>query len=101
MSNGTAKWSRTRKQWIIDHPEDFNGFWYCVVGGGALTVDRERLDYGALWLTLDHDISRSRDPSKKHDDSNLKPMCNFHNVNKGSRSLREYLQSKPRLRCGS
>lgn len=94
-----VKWARTRKKWIRDNPPDHAGYWYCVVGGGALTIDQDLVGYGACWLTLDHDISRSRDPSKRHDRENINAMCGCHNRKKGSRSLKEFKDSKPHLRC--
>jgi 5-methylcytosine-specific restriction endonuclease McrA len=88
--NQADEWKITRRKWIKKNPADFQGYWYCVVGGGALTKDT---------LTLDHNISRSRDPSLRHDLTNLFPMCGKHNFLKGSRSLKEYNDSKPDLKC--
>lgn len=95
----TAKWARTRKKWIRENPPPYGGFWYCVVGGRALTNEQDKLDYGALWLTLDHDTARSRDPSLRHELENLNPMCGYHNGRKGSRSLRQYLMTNPNKQC--
>lgn len=93
------QWQKTRKKWIRENPPPYGGYWYCVVGGRALTDNTELLDYGALPLTLDHDIARSRDPSKRHDLTNLNEMCAYHNGKKGSRSLKQYLATKPDKQC--
>jgi 5-methylcytosine-specific restriction endonuclease McrA len=85
-----ALWKEARDEWIRNNRPSHEGYWYCVVGGGYLTEDT---------LTLDHDISRSRDPAKRYDQTNLYPMCAKHNGEKGSRSLRQYRDSKPSLRC--
>lgn len=84
------EWQETRKQWILENPADHSGYWYCVVGGGYLDSDM---------LQLDHDISRSRDTTKRNDLANLNPMCGKHNTLKGSKTLQEFRDSKPSLRC--
>ena len=83
-------WIATRKKWIKENPPDFSGYWYCVVGGGALTIDT---------MTLDHDLSRSRAPQMRQELNNLNPMCGKHNFLKGSKSLKEFNDSNPDLRC--
>lgn len=94
------RWAKTRKRWIRENPPPHGGnYWYCVVGGRALTNDPELMAYGVLMLTLDHDISRSRDPSMRHDTENLNPMCMYHNTEKGSKSLEEYLATNPSKQC--
>lgn len=80
----------TRAKWMKQNPPSHEGYWMCIVGGGAMTKHS---------LTLDHDIPRSRAPEKKHDLKNLNPMCNFHNNDKGSRSLEEYLATRPDTQC--
>lgn len=92
-------WSKTRQEWIDNNPPTYGGYWYCVVGGRALTNELERLDYGALPLTLDHDLARSRAPDRRHDLENLNPMCEYHNTLKGSLSLLQFLATKPPKRC--
>ena len=99
MKNKGYAWLKVRKQWIKLHPPEYGGYWYCVVGGGALTDDTSNLDYGAKLLTIDHDIPRSRAPHLVFEFDNLKPMCAYHNQDKGSKSLRQYLASKPDKRC--
>ena len=93
MSREQQRWSKTKKQWIKDNPPSYGDYWYCIIGGRALTDDLERLDYGALPLTLDHDLPRSRAPGRRHDLDNLNPMCEYHNGDKGSKSLDQYLHS--------
>ena len=84
------EWRKTKAQWIKDNPPTHEGYWYCVVGFKALDKDS---------LTLDHDIPKGRNPSKRHSQVNLNPMCSWHNYLKGSRTLKEFLDSKPDLRC--
>jgi len=84
------KWNETSKQWKIANPPDANGFWYCRVGGSALT-DKRNVD--ALRLNLCHDLSRARRPDLAFDLNNIFPGCQRHNKEQGSRSLEEYLAS--------
>lgn len=93
------EWVKTRKKWIKENPPIWGGYWYCVIGGRALTDDPEKLAYGALPLTLDHDIARSRDQSLRHELDNLNPMCGYHNSMKGSRNLYSFKLSKPPKAC--
>ena len=97
--NKSYKWLKLRKQWIKENPPDYGGYWYCVVGGRALSNKKSMLDYGALPLTLDHEIPRSRAPELVLELTNLKPMCTYHNNDKGSRSLLQYLATKPNKNC--
>lgn len=83
-------WKEARDEWIKNNRPSHEGYWYCVIGGGYLTEHT---------LTVDHDNSRSRDPAKRYDQSNLQPMCAKHNREKGSRTTRQYRDSKPSLRC--
>ena len=93
------RWIATRKEWIKNNPPDYGGYWYCIVGGRALTDKLSEQEYGALLLTLDHNIPRSRAPELRHHLGNLNPMCPYHNSKKGSRSLEEYLKTKPDKVC--
>lgn len=93
------QWQKDRAKWI-KKTDRGDHIWHCVIGGGALTNDKELNSYGAiLWLTVDHEVSRTRDPSKRKDHDNFQPMCNYHNTNKGSRTTEEYLATNPDLRC--
>lgn len=83
-------WLKTRKKWMKLNPPTHEGYWFCVVGYAALDK---------YALTVDHDVSRSRDPSKRHELDNLNPMCYYHNNDKGSKTLKEYMDSNPRRRC--
>lgn len=82
----SKQWALTRATWIRKNPPPIEGkYWQCYLRiapecPGLLT---EKL------LTLDHVISRSRDPSKRFDLSNLKPACWWCNTLKGSRSLEQ------------
>lgn len=93
------EWEQTKNDWKDENPPDHMGYWYCVIGYGALT-DGRRDALGGLPLNLDHDISRVRDGTRRYDHDNLNPMCPRHNREKGSRSLYEYRQSNPKKRCG-
>lgn len=84
------KWKHTREKWIKQNQPSHEGYYFCVVGYRAMTVDE---------MTLDHDVSRSRDPAKRYDFDNLNPMCGYHNSLKGSKSLQEFLDSNPDLNC--
>lgn len=90
MGKAFNAWTVTRKKWIKKNPPSHEGYWYCVVGGGHLTQ---------YTMTLDHDISRSRNPKLRYKLDNLNPMCSWHNNDKGSRSLAEYLATNPSRRC--
>lgn len=83
----TTKWLRHRATWFDNHPPDDRGFYYCfyckAIGVNEGLTRRE--------ATLDHWISRGRDPSRRYDDSNLVVACYFHNKDKGSRSGDEYI----------
>lgn len=85
----TKQWWAVRNEWIQQNANKDNT-WRCVVGDGLLNIDS---------LTLDHDVPRSRDPSKRNDLNNLNPMCAFHNSDKGSKSLDEYLATNPSKKC--
>lgn len=93
------RWTKTKKKWIKENPPEYGGYWYCIIGGRALTDIPENLDYGALPLTLDHDLPRSRAPGQRHNLDNLNPMCEYHNNDKGSLSLDQYLRKKPPKQC--
>lgn len=83
----TAAWLETRNEWIRNNPPE-DGHWNCHYCGVPLFLDSTA---GQL-LTLDHIISRSSAPSKRHDHSNLVPCCNPCNVLKGSMSYERFCQ---------
>lgn len=92
-------WRKDRMEWIRDTDRG-DHIWHCVIGGAALTNDKDLNSFGTvLWLTVDHEVSRTRDPSKRRDSGNFQPMCQYHNTNKGSRTTEEYLNTNPDLRC--
>lgn len=99
LTDNELEWVETSKQWKIENLPDHDGYWYCKVGGGALT-DGKQDALGGLPFNLCHDIARARDNTKKHDFANLYPGCPYHNRDQGSRSLAEYRESNPRKRCG-
>ena len=91
------QWARTTRLWKKLNPADFDGYYYCRVGGGALT---DKASGWGLPFNLCHDIARARDVSKKHSLDNLYPGCPKHNREQGSLSLEEYLETNPDLHCG-
>lgn len=94
-----SKWKETSNEWKRNNPATHEGYWFCIVGGYALT-DGNQDAVGGLRLNLDHNDSRARRPDRKYDLSNLNPICSKHNREKGSQSLTEYLETNPNKRCG-
>lgn len=88
MGKYAKQWVITRNTWIRNNPPNYlECYWLCYLRiapncRGYLT---ERT------LTLDHVVARSRDPSKRFDQDNLKPACMPCNELKGSRSLDQVL----------
>lgn len=77
-------WLLTRQAWIRKNPPNRpGGCWECYLKISPLCPRR----LTEKKLTLDHVISRSRDPSKKHSLDNLRPACWWCNTEKGSRSI--------------
>lgn len=79
----TKQWLLTRVTWIRKNPPDKQGYWYCYLRihpwcPVKLTIET---------LTLDHVVARTRDPSKRFEQKNLKPACGYCNDMKGSKSL--------------
>lgn len=79
----TKQWFVTRATWIRKNPPDKNGFWYCYLQIHPWCPKKLTIDT----LTLDHVISRSRNPRLRFKQSNLKPACLACNEMKGSRDL--------------
>lgn len=80
------KWIGTRAEWIANNPPPIEGqFWLCYLRIHPFCP--VRIDLARL--TLDHVVSRSRDPTKRNDASNLQPACKYCNSEKGSRSLEQ------------
>lgn len=79
-------WLDTRAQWLKDNPPPIRGMYYeCYLQihpwcPKLVTVED---------MQLDHVVSRTRDPSKRLDVTNLRPSCEFCNAKKGSKSLAE------------
>lgn len=81
----TKQWIITRATWIRRNPPDDHGYWYCYLRihpwcPVKLTVET---------ITLDHVVSRTRDPSQLFTQNNLKPACGFCNNMKGSKNLEQ------------
>lgn len=83
VGKNTKQWFVTRATWIKKNQPDENGYWYCYLQihewcPVKLTIHT---------LTLDHVVSRSRDPKQRFSQDNLRPACKYCNAEKGSRSL--------------
>lgn len=79
-------WINTRNLWYEHNPPDEHGLYYCYICG----VPLRRGNFGKQRLTLDHMVSRSRNPSLRHAFTNLAPCCWKCNSEKGSLSVKEY-----------
>lgn len=80
----TKQWLVTRAGWIRHNPPPIEGeYWQCYLR----ISNRCPVRINLTQLTLDHVVSRSRDPKLRFDLSNLKPACWWCNRQKGSRSL--------------
>jgi len=82
----------TRATWIRRNPPDKDGYWYCYLRihprcTPKLTIDANKIGYGVGLLTIDHVVARSKDPSKRFDQDNLRPSCSYCNHHKASKSL--------------
>lgn len=87
----TKQWFITRATWIRKNPPPIDGeFWECYLQiheWCPVRIDLKR-------LTLDHVVSRSRDPSLRFNLDNLKPACSYCNTEKGSRSYEKVMAAK-------
>lgn len=80
------QWLTTRATWIRHNPAPIRGqYWECYLQIHPWCPKLLTLET----LTLDHVVSRSRDPTLRYTASNLKPACSYCNELKGSRSLDE------------
>lgn len=80
----TKQWFITRATWIRKNPPPIDGrYWECYLRIHPFCP--VRLDISQL--TLDHVVSRTRDPKKRFAQDNLKPACIYCNEMKGSRAL--------------
>lgn len=93
------EWIKTSDEWKENNPADFDGYRYCIVGGGALS-DGKGDALGGLQFNLGHNYSRAREPGRKYDQTNLYAICPRHNREQGSMSLKEYSDTNPSKRCG-
>ena len=75
------KWKLTRKRWLILNPPNHEGYYFCYIDGKP--VSKEEVE-------LDHVESRTRRPDLRYTLSNIRPICHYHNQDKGSLSLSEY-----------
>lgn len=71
------EWQRVRKQWFIDHPQDYYTCHYC------------KRSMEARNTTLDHKENRNHDDANRGE--NLVPCCYWDNSRKGSVSYERYL----------
>jgi 5-methylcytosine-specific restriction endonuclease McrA len=82
----TKQWYITRATWIRKNPPPIEGqFWECYLKIHPWCPGRIDVAH----LTLDHVVSRSRDPSLRFNLENLKPSCIYCNEMKGSRTLEQ------------
>lgn len=80
------QWLITRATWIRKNPPKLQGqFWECYLQIHPRCPKLVDIKH----LTLDHIVSRSRDPSLRYTASNLRPSCMPCNELKGSRGLDE------------
>lgn len=79
----TKAWMDARAKWIADNPPDQQGYWYCYLQIHPWCPHRLTLET----LTLDHVVARTKDASRRNDQSNLKPACSYCNEMKGSKRL--------------
>lgn len=80
----TKQWMITRATWIRKNPPPIEGkYWECYLRIHPWCPGRIDLEH----LTLDHVVSRSRDPSLRLNLDNLKPACQYCNTEKGSKAL--------------
>ena len=85
------QWMVTRATWIDRNPPPIEGkYWICYLQIHEWCP----VKLTEKTLTLDHIVSRSRDPSLRFAADNLKPACGYCNNEKGSRSLEEVMASK-------
>jgi len=99
QSDYEKEWAKAVSNWKIEHPPDFAGYWYCVIGGGAL-ADGKSDTFNALPFNLGHNESRARNRARRLDTSDHRPICPKHNRGQGSQTFAEYRKKSPSLRCG-
>ncbi len=86
----TKQWFVTRATWLRNNPPPIDGaYWECYLQIHPWCP--VRIDIHTV--TLDHVVSRTRDPSLRFTASNLRPACMHCNEMKGSRSLDEVRES--------
>lgn len=73
-ANAVAKWKRTRKP-------NHEGYYVCYICGKWVT-----------YLMAEHVESKARNPARRTDPTNLKPVCTECNQKKGSKSILEALE---------
>lgn len=95
------KWEETKVLWKKENPSDQSGFWYCTIGGAALSDGRNSEASGCFRLNVCHNKSRARSKKLAYDLNNLFPGCPKHNKRQGSKSLEEYLKQENDLKCGN
>lgn len=87
----TKQWFITRATWIKKNPPPIDGqYWECYLQIHEWCP--VRIDISKL--TLDHVVSRTRDPSLRFNLANLKPACIHCNGEKGSRSVETVMAAK-------
>lgn len=80
----TKQWLVTRATWIRNNPPPIDDqYWVCYLQIHPWCP--KQIDISRL--TLDHVVSRTRDPGKRFSANNLKPACSYCNVEKGSKPI--------------
>lgn len=69
------EWVKTRRAWVKANPPNHEGYYVCGICGRWVKEDE---------FELDHKVSRTRDPSRRFDLTNLQPTHSSCNRAKGS-----------------
>lgn len=80
-----AKWLACRKAWFALNPPDYRGLYVCALC--ANLVHKKE-------VTLDHIITRSRDPKLKYDLDNLQPAHFLCNQLRGSMTMEAWNEQR-------
>lgn len=98
VGKSAKKHAKTSNTWKELNPPDHQGYWYCLIGGAALS---DKSDSEVLPLNVCHKQSKARRKDLQEDQSNLFPGCPGHNKEQGSKSLEEYLAGPHKINCSA
>ena len=86
----TKHWFITRAAWLRHNPPTIDGqYWECYLQIHEWCPVRLSVET----ITLDHVISRSKAPGLRFNADNLRPACRYCNDMKGSKSLKQVMES--------